>query len=484
MGDFPVEPKKKKLIRAADLFCGAGGTAQGLLLAANEINADLSLVAVNHWQIAIDTHSLNHPYAQHLCCGLDSVDPRKLVPGGRLDVLCASPECTHHSNARGGRPMNDQSRSSAWHILRFAEAVYCDSILCENVPEFLHWGPLGANGRPLKSKRGQLFRQFISSLEALGYRVEHKVLNSADYGEPTVRRRLFILARRGNKPIHWPLPTHVAPDHLQTEALFPDPRKPWRTAREIINWSAPSTSIFERKKPLAEKTLRRIELGLSRFNGLEIDLVRCLRQNLRPWVLVQKQQAVTNDRDLVNGIDPFVLPHPRKHDLPHSVDRPLRTVTASSCDLSVVRPFLVPQFGEREGQAPRTHSVDAPLPAVTSHGAGALVQPMMKSRSGFRLAPPAGSQPRVLYFPIGDEEQASAAAALHPDCFLFRLDIDLRMLQPRELARAQGFDDGYRFTGTQEDQVKQIGNAVTPGLARLLLLSVLTPAAAASPMAA
>lgn len=114
---------RKEVIRAADLFCGAGGTSQGLLMAANEIGADLELVAINHWDVAIDTHSINHPYAKHLCTGLDSVDPRKLVPGGRLTVLCASPECTHHSVARGGKPMNDQSRSSAWHILRFAEAL-------------------------------------------------------------------------------------------------------------------------------------------------------------------------------------------------------------------------------------------------------------------------------------------------------------------------------------------------------------------------
>jgi DNA (cytosine-5)-methyltransferase 1 len=193
-----------KHIYAADLFCGAGGTSQGLVMAANEMDADLTLTAVNHWQVAIDTHSANHPYAQHLCTGLDNVDPRKLVPSGRLNVLCASPECTHFSSARGGKPCSDQSRASAWHILRFAEALYIDNLVIENVREFQSWGPLDVTGRPMKSKRGQLFEQFIASLRALGYRVEWRVLNCADYGDPTTRERLFIIA--GDVPAGHPLP--------------------------------------------------------------------------------------------------------------------------------------------------------------------------------------------------------------------------------------------------------------------------------------
>ncbi|MHB1865606.1 MAG: DNA cytosine methyltransferase [Candidatus Saccharimonadales bacterium] len=213
--------KTKNVIQAADLFCGAGGTSQGLLMAANDMGAGLELVAVNHSNIAIETHSMNHAYAKHLCTGLDNVDPRQLVPGGHLHILCASPECTHHSKARGGKPMSDQSRASAWHILRFAEALYIDNIICENVGEFLHWGPLSKSGRPLKSKKGQLFEQFINSLKALGYKVEWRLLNCADYGDPTTRERLFILARRGNKKIrgrnqrtfhrrYWPIPDSLS----------------------------------------------------------------------------------------------------------------------------------------------------------------------------------------------------------------------------------------------------------------------------------
>src|ERR1043166_8283603 len=110
-------------IEAADLFCGAGGTSTGLAHACQELGLGLKLLAINHWNIAVDTHSANHPEAEHLCTGLDSVDPRKVVPGGKLDLLVASPECTHHSNARGGKPINDQSRASAWLVFRWSERL-------------------------------------------------------------------------------------------------------------------------------------------------------------------------------------------------------------------------------------------------------------------------------------------------------------------------------------------------------------------------
>ena len=123
-------------LRVADLFCGAGGTSTGLAMACAAAGQPIDLTAVNHWPIAIETHAANHPWARHLCESLDGVDPRKVIPGGRLDVLTASPECIHHSNARGGKPMDDQSRASAWHVLRWADALRPTWILVENVREF------------------------------------------------------------------------------------------------------------------------------------------------------------------------------------------------------------------------------------------------------------------------------------------------------------------------------------------------------------
>lgn len=543
----------KRTILAADLFCGAGGTSQGLLMAANDLKADLKLIAINHWSVAIDTHSVNHPYATHLCTGLDEIgDPRKLVPGGRLNVLCGSPECTHHSVARGGKPMSDQSRSSAWHILRFAEALYIDNLIVENVPEFQSWGPLGANGRPLKSKRGQLFQQFIASLRALGYRVEWRVLNCADYGDPTTRRRLFVIARR-NKAIRWPEPTHIPASKLAYAGLFAEERKPWRTAREIIDWSIPSKSIFERKRPLADKTLLRIQAGLKKFCGLDVDLKRCFAEDLRPFLVVlrgtgntasvdeplhtvtasgthyglvepfitaaggaegQARQphslnetlgtVLTNDRRVV--VEPFLLPHPRENDAPHGVDRPMRTVTASSADLSLVEPFLTHFRGDhagREDGARRSSSLKVPLPTQDTSNRFALTQPFIvtvnhgdgdTTRSAKSVDVPMGTttskigdgicEPFLIAY-YGTKNMSGADEPLptvtardrfglvEAEVTRYRLDIRFRMLQPRELARAQGFPDDYVFTGSREDVVKQIGNAVPPHTARALVMEVL-----------
>jgi DNA (cytosine-5)-methyltransferase 1 len=266
-GEFQEGAHVRQRIRAADLFCGAGGTSTGLALAAQELGVDIDLLAINHWDVAIATHSANHPCARHLCERLDNVDPRKTVPGGRLHLLAASPECTHHSNARGGKPMSDQSRASAWHILwhilRWAEALYIDDILVENVREFESWGPLGVNGRPLERRRGETFLAFLNALESLGYKVEWRLLNAADYGDATTRERLFIQARRGNRRPTWPEGTHSRDGEITP---FGEKQK-WRAAREIIDWSIPSESIFHRRKPLAESTLRRIEAGLRKFGG-------------------------------------------------------------------------------------------------------------------------------------------------------------------------------------------------------------------------
>jgi len=190
-------------VHAADLFCGAGGTSAGLYAAADDLGLNVNLLAINHWKVAIQSHSYNHKLANHLCESLDNVNPREAVPGGRLNLMVASPECTHHSIARGGKPCSDQSRASAWHVLRWAEALRVDNIIIENVKEFRTWGPLGVNGRPLKSRKGETYAAFMNALVSLGYRVEDNVLNAADYGDATSRERLFIMAKRNRRRIKW-----------------------------------------------------------------------------------------------------------------------------------------------------------------------------------------------------------------------------------------------------------------------------------------
>jgi DNA (cytosine-5)-methyltransferase 1 len=528
---------KKRTVMAADLFCGAGGTSTGLLLACNEIGAQLDLLAINHWNIAIDTHTANHPHAQHLCESLDNVDPRKVVAGGRLNVLVASPECTHHSNARGGRPVSDQSRASAWHILRWAEALYIENIIIENVKEFRSWGPIGVNGRPLKKFKGQTFQSFIDALKSLGYQVEDRVLNAAYYGDPTTRERLFIMARRGGRKITWPEPTHFPAGHAQ---LFQGEK--WRTAREIIDWKLEGNSIFNRKRPLATATLARIEAGLRKFGGKDAEpFLVILRRHADAMSVDGPVPTLTAGGNHVGLAQPFMHSRilrrargqdPRTHfnrrsaadrhfprrwcsrravhhrQCEHTgangaqmrpLDKPLATVSTRG-QFGLCEPFLVQVNHGDEGngsRARRAHSVDEPMPTVTTKRGTALIEPFM-------LGQQSGSVPRSVEQPVPTIATDGAIALIEPflvkyngtakaqhvdepldtvttkdrhglvDCERdgYRLDIRFRMLQPAELARAQGFE-GYEFKGNREAVVKQIGNAVPVNLAKALCREVL-----------
>lgn len=308
-------------LHVADLFAGAGGCSTGLMQAAQDRGQRVSLVAVNHWPTAVETHTVNHPEARHFCASVETLDLRVAVPGGKLDLLIAAPECVHFSMARGGRPMSDQSRASAWDLLRWLELLRVEDVLIENVTEFQTWGPLGANGRPLKSRRGETFQAFIAAVESYGYRVEWKVLNAADYGAATTRRRLFIRAKLGRKPIVWPAPTH---SRNGSPTLFGGTRR-WRAAREVIDWSLPIQSIYSRKKPLTPKTMRRLEIGLVRCGG-------------QPFLLGQQSGAVARSVDLpaptvatdgaIALVVPFTMPYcSNGGHLARPVTEPLSTIT-------------------------------------------------------------------------------------------------------------------------------------------------------------
>jgi len=162
----------KQTFEVVDMFCGAGGESTGIMQAADELDMKINLLAINHWERAIETHSANHPSAEHLCQTVERIDPTQVVPGGKVDLLWASPECTHHSVARGGRPRNDQGRASAWLILKWLSDLYIDRVIIENVPEFLSWGPLDNYGRPIQNRKGKTFQAFITSLRSLNYTVD------------------------------------------------------------------------------------------------------------------------------------------------------------------------------------------------------------------------------------------------------------------------------------------------------------------------
>lgn len=485
-------------IIAVDLFCGAGGTSAGLARACTAAERSLDLTAVNHWERAIETHSANHPAARHLCHGLDDVDPRKLV-GRQLDLLMASPECTHHSAARGGKPCEDQSRSTAWHVVRWADALRPKYILVENVREFQTWGPLGSNKRPLKRRKGETFQAWLQAIRSLGYVVDCRLLNAADYGAATSRTRLFVIARRGRGTIPWPEPTHAKEP---VRDLFGLDRPRWRAAREVIDWSLPCPSIFTRKRPLSQNTLRRIEAGLRRFGGAAAEpFLLVLRQNLdgrsldlpvptltaggehvglvRPFVIGQQSGAVARDTEeplptvaaagAISLVEPFVMQMSQSGSNGsrlRDVEMPHPTITTAD-DLGLVQPFLVPtNYGERPGQAPRNHDIAEPLPTVVATGTHGVVQPFVVRYNGRSGA----QSPEEPFSTLDTNDRLGLVS---PDAEGLRYDIGFRMLQPQELAAAMGFPVAYHFAGNRGERVKQIGNAVEVNVAFALTSAIL-----------
>ena len=443
------------MIFAADLFCGAGGTSSGLALAAHKRGIALDLVAVNHWSIAVATHAKNHPWARHICADLASVeaDPSRLIPGGRLDILVASPECTHHSIARGGKPCSDQSRASAWHVLHWAERLCVEEILVENVKEFESWGPLTMRGRPSKRGKGATFRAWIAALSAMGFTVEWRVLNAADYGDATTRQRLFVRASRRGK-ITWPEKTHAG--H-------------WRAAREIIDWKLKGTSINGRKRPLAPRTLQRIEAGLRKFGGeaFLVVLAHTGADNSRVRDLGQPMPAIPAGHRGEHALcEPFVVQFQAGKDVRNTgrvraVDEPLPTQPTEN-RFGLCEPFVIPM--EHRG-CNALRSVSEPLPTVTTAKGGAfgMCQPFLTKYYGTAGAVPV-SKPLDT---ITSQDRFGLVQPTHNG-----MDILFRMLQPHELASAMGFE-GYDFTGTKTDQVRQIGNAVCVHVAEALCGSIL-----------
>ena len=502
------------MIQIADLFCGAGGTSTGALAACEELGLKARLTAINHWETAIATHTANHPDARHFCASIDTLNPRDLYGFGKLDVLWASPECMSHSRARGGKPINDQSRATAWCVTRWAEALQPGIILVENVEEFLDWGPMGSNGKTLKSRKGDTYRAWCGALRSLGYTVDHRILCAADYGDPTTRRRLFVQAVRGRRKIRWPDPTHF-PAHDGHDSLFD--HQPWVSAREIINWQHPTRSIFGRKRPLSPNTIRRIEIGLQKYG-------------LRPFLVPQQQRMATRglEKPLQTIVgssrgeglcQPFLVqtnhgknaPHHKENHRVATINLPLGTVTGKN-SVALCEPWIqrVGHYGKDGGNAAATHrTIGEPISTITTKQEHALAQPYLIHLRGTAPDQVAGS-PRSLDQPLPTitsggrhialcepfltkfygtattadlrepldtvttkERFGLALPRLLIDGDEYLLDIHFRMLQPDELAAAQGFPSDYRFTGTKTAVTKQIGNAVPVNLSKALVEAVL-----------
>lgn len=437
-----------------DLFAGGGGASEGIRRALGRCPN----IAINHNPKAVEMHTANHPSTRHLCESVWDVEPRSVCAGRSPDLLWASPDCTHFSRARGGKPKDKKIRGLAWRVVRWAAETRPTVIAMENVPEFVTWGPLTRTGRVIKHRMGETFDVFVGHLRALGYAVEWRNLVACDYGAPTSRKRLFLIARRDGAPIVWPEPTHG-----------PGRSRPHRGVVECIDFTIPTRSIFERKKPLAAATQRRIAEGLRRF----------VLEDPNPYIVRIGQTSSDSGK---------VAP----------VSAPLSTITTKAEHLLCIPSMVHIGNGEREGQAPRVmdirkpagtfvasgtkqylvsawiakhftgvtgHRLDRPLGAITARDHHSLVTAMMVEYYGTatarRITDPLATLTSVDRFGLVTVELCGSTWAV--------IDIHMRMLEPREQATAQGFRPDYILTGTKRDQTARIGNSVSPDPAEALI---------------
>ncbi len=564
-----------------DNFAGGGGASTGLERAFGR-PVD---IAINHDPEALAMHAANHPHTTHYCESVFDVDPIQITGNRPVGLVWLSPDCKHFSKAKGGKPVSKKIRGLAWIALRWAATVKPRVIMLENVEEFVTWGPLGADGRPCPKNRGRTFRSFVNALERHGYRVEYRELRACDFGAPTIRKRLFLVARRDGLPIVWPTPTHGDP---KSAAVRAGTLQPWRTAgTDVIDWSIPCPSIFERARPLKDATLRRIARGIMKFvlNSNDPFIVSYYSDETRfRGAPVDEPLGTTTTANRFAVCVPHITKF-RANSVGSAADAPLHTVTAGGDSarpagaahaMGVVAATLVQTgYGERPGQAPRVPGLDKPLGTIVAGAAKhAAVTAFLAKHYGGHESPGSSldtaigtittqdhhhlvtaqlvgcggragqSRPRDASEPTAtltskadttvavshlvklrgtcrDGAQAdeplhtiSAGELHHAEvrAFLIKyygnekdgvelrdplhtvpthdrfglvtihgedyaiVDIGMRMLTPRELARAQGFPDSYVLDPvingkplSKSAQVRMIGNSVCPDVATALI---------------
>lgn len=393
-----------------DLFAGGGGASTGIEQA---IGRPVD-IAVNHDPQAVSLHEANHPQTRHFVSDVFEVDPLTVTSGQPVGLLWASPDCKHFSKAKGGKPVSKKIRGLAWVVVKWAKLVRPRVICLENVEEFQTWGPLAEDGRPCPVRKGTTFQRWKKQLENLGYVIDHRELRACDYGAPTIRKRLFLVARCDGQPIVWPEPTH-GPG-----------LKPYRTAADCIDWSIPAPSIFERDRPLAEATLRRIAHGIKRYvlespqpfiiHGNSHGLQHQQRPDPRPHGKGQAHWSKASTRARADdGVDDGVRAvHARNqrwhktqpgavaaigqtyatlegvltgNDSPGKTSRNDSAPCASARDATNTSGILIPTliqtgYGERPGQAPRVPGLHKPLGTCVDGQKHALVAAYLAKHFG------------------------------------------------------------------------------------------------------
>ena len=495
-----------------DSFAGGGGASTGIELATRR-PVD---IAIDHDPDAILMHKTNHPHTEHIQASVWDVDPVEVCAGRPVGLPWASPDCKHFSKAKGGKPVDKHIRGLAWIVLRWAGTVRPRVIILENVEEFQTWGPV-RRGRPVKSKAGQTFTKWLGQLRDLGYDVEWRELVAADYGAPTTRKRFFLIARCDGRPIVWPERTHAPRD---SEAVKAGKLKPWRSAAEIIDWSATGYSIFASKRelkekygvnavrPLADNTLRRVIRGVDKFT----------LKSGKPFIFQCKfdnqPQSVDNPLGTITAVNShhviapsLIQYHTERHEHVRGQDvtEPLMTIDAAN-RYELAAASLTAYYGaDRHGQ-----DAKAPLRTVTARDRAGLTLASLVKMKGTNLGGAVSEPVQTITAGGGhhgvvttEVRKAEPGAELHNwpkirsllnihcgyaladdevlllelgGAWYFIADIGLRMLIPRELYRANGFPDDYiidrDYTGREYPKFKQTarcGNAVPPPFAEALV---------------
>ena len=512
-----------------DLFCGAGGTSTGVERARLGGKKCARVIAcVNHDPNAIKSHAANHPKTKHFTEDIRTLDMKPLQkitdkeraknPGAKV-VLWASLECTNFSKAKGGQPRDADSRTLAEHLFRYIDALQPDYIYIENVEEFMCWGDLDADGKPISRDEGRLYLKWVSNVEKLGYKFDHRLLNAADYGARTSRTRFFGIFAKGSLPIAWPEPTHCKGGRAAD--MFHTALKPWEPVRDVLELDNEGQSIFDRKKPLTERTLERIYAGLIKFvaGGKDAFIVKynSFSKNGKyvapgldepcPVVATQNRLGVAK----VQFLSKQFSGEPESKNV--SIDEPSGAITCKDHHALVGASFLASYYGN----AKQNSSVDAPCPTITTHdrfslitsrffaneysGGGQLASidnpspavttvPKMKlvsvESSQFLMNPSYRSKggsidapsftivarmdktpPYLITTKQGDmavviyKTDTDAMVRIKEFMAIFGIvDIKMRMLNVPELKRIMGFGTDYTLVGTQTEQKKFIGNAV------------------------
>lgn len=360
-----------------DNFAGGGGASTGIEAALGRA-VD---VAINHDEAAIAVHNANHPGTMHYCQSIYSVDPLDATGGEPVLLAWFSPDCKHHSKAKGGKPREKYIRDMAHVVPHWIERLKKATpnghgapqvIMLENVEEFRQWGPLDAEGKPIAERKGEEFDLWVRRIRKSGYKVEWRELRACDYGAPTTRKRLFLIARRDGLPIVWPEPTHGAPD---SEAVLCGKRKEWRTAAECIDWTIPCPSIFDRKRPLKDNTCKRIAAGTMRYvvNAARPFIVGTAFVNTRASRVFDVEDPLRtitaqNEHALVEPtLAPFVSTTRNSQKPWTGLDEPMHTIVANGAHKNLVAPMLVSvAHGDSGGR--REYPATDPLGTVTAKG--------------------------------------------------------------------------------------------------------------------